>query len=81
MPKMTEPIESATSTTRVDLSDTLKALCQRLGIADYTCVREMTITPTHANVTIYRRNEDGAKYVDPETDTPATRTETFAVTT
>lgn len=55
-------------------------ICDRLGL-DPNSVREMTLTPTTLRVESYLVNEDGLKYVRPNTQEPATATRLYEITT
>lgn len=51
-------------TDRIDISAELRALCDKLGIHDYDAVAELVITPATVRMVVYKRNDDGNKYLD-----------------
>ena len=64
----------------IDIHDPVCELCERLGL-DPRLVGRLVLTPRSATVVVYLTRADGAKYVDPDTNSPATRIESFEVQT
>jgi hypothetical protein len=65
---------------RIDISEYTNGLCYALGL-ETSFVREMRITPTTVTATLYKPNENGAKYIDPESNEAAVEEREFKVTT
>jgi hypothetical protein len=60
----------------LDLSCELADLCTALGI-DKTQVGRIVLEPSRVHILLYKRNEDGRFYFDPETGEPASETLTI----
>lgn len=64
----------------IDIHDPIYELSNRLGLEPNN-VREIIFRPRSATAVVYLNNENGHKYVDPQTGEPATETLEFEVTT
>lgn len=67
-------------TDRIDIADPLAEICERLGL-EPRFVGTLTIAAGEATALVYRRNENGAKYIDLDTNLPATDCRAFKVLT
>lgn len=64
----------------IDIHDPIYELANRLGL-EPNDVREITFRPRSVTATVYPLNDQGSKYVNPDTNDPATETLEFEVTT
>jgi hypothetical protein len=70
-----------TEDTRIDIGDLITQLCGRLNLGPKENVAEIHFEPGHVTATVYRLNDQGKKYVDPDTDRAVTDIRAFAVRT
>ena len=49
-------------TERIDISQHTNAICELLGL-EPAFVKELVITPSAATATVYRKNENGSKFI------------------
>jgi hypothetical protein len=61
---------------RIDLSDPILEICERLGFKN-TDISHIDFTPGETTITVYLNNKHGSKYVDPDTGEVAMQTLTF----
>lgn len=62
----------------IDISEPLREISDRLGL-EYNCLKRLVITPLEAVATVYRKNEDGAKYINLDTGWTAIEERVFKV--
>ncbi len=67
-------------TERIDIHNPLAEICGRLGL-EPELVGKLVITPVKVTATVYKRNEDGKKYIDAATLMAAAVEEEFKVKT
>lgn len=58
----------------------VELICQELDLEPSLC-RRFTITHDEVEAELYLTNEQGKKYIDPETEHIATETQTFKIQT
>ncbi len=64
----------------VDISEPLKEICDRLGLP-YNRIAMIVFKPGDLNANVFKTNDEGSLYVDPDTRAPAQETLTFNVQT
>lgn len=64
---------------RIRIVEAIDLLCAQLGFPDKDMVKELLITPTYVEATLYLPAEGGGKLT--EDGEPVTRTETYEVWT
>lgn len=62
-----------TATDRIDLSKPLAEIAEKIG-ENYHRIAKWTITTNLLTAEIYDLDDQGSKFIDPETGYPATRT-------
>lgn len=65
----------------IELAPITDAILDLLGFEDKHAVRSITIKPHTVTVELYARNENGAMYTNPDTNTIVTVIRTFSATT
>lgn len=68
------------TTNRINISEPLQQICHLLNLR-YDQILELTLQPLDATAVICLLNEEGNKYIDPDTDDVAKQTLTFQITT
>jgi hypothetical protein len=75
---VSEPPQNPKVTQRIDLRDLIADMCERFHVEPRD-VLQITLKPSSATLLIAKRNDDGNKYVDAETNTVATREQTWRI--
>lgn len=66
----------------IDIGQELRSLCQKLGLVEqYSNVASLVIEPSTVRATVYLNDENGSKYIEEDTNEPASEEVSFKVST